>query len=98
MHTDDGVRDMMTAGRVRMLAWSGAAALLPTAPLVAMRFTNEVAWTVSDFVAAAVLLLGAGLALELLAQRARGPALLLGGLAVIGVFLLLWAEGAVGVF
>jgi hypothetical protein len=97
MHTDDGVRDMMTAGRVRMLAWGGAAALL-LAPLVAMRFTNEVAWTASDFAAAAALLLGAGLALELLAQRARGSALLLGGLAVVGVFLLLWAEGAVGVF
>ena len=76
----------------------GTAAIL-LVPLVAMRFTGEVNWTASDFLAAAVLLLGAGSVLELLLRRLsnRRQRLLTAGLLGLA-FLYVWAELAVGVF
>ena len=50
-------------------------ALVLLAPLIAMRFTDEVNWTAFDFAFAAVLLIGAGLLLELILWKARGAAL-----------------------
>jgi nitrate/nitrite transporter NarK len=40
-------------------------------PLVAMQFTNEVNWTLSDFVVAAVLLLGTGLVCEFVMRKIK---------------------------
>jgi hypothetical protein len=81
---------------VRWVAW-GAAACLLLLPLVAMQFTSEVNWTVSDFVFAALLIGGVGLAFELAVRISpnwsyRGGAAL--GLAA--GFFLIWANGAVG--
>ncbi len=42
-------------------------------PLVAMQFTNEVNWTLSDFVVAAVLLLGTGLIFEFVMRKIKKP-------------------------
>ena len=52
------------------LVWGGAAALLAL-PLVAMRFTREVAWTASDFAVMGAMLFAACGAWEL-ATRASG--------------------------
>ena len=83
---------------IRVAGWSAVALVLLT-PLVAMRFTDEVNWTAFDFAFAAVLLIGAGLLLELILWKARGAALRAGlALAVIAAVLLIWADGAVGVF
>ena len=46
-------------GWVRPLLWGGAGLLL-LAPLVAMQFTREVNWTVSDFLFAALLVVSLG--------------------------------------
>lgn len=84
-------------------AWRGAMwtaiALLLLLPLIAMQFTSEVSWTASDFIAAAVLLVGAGLAYEIVARyvldhrrRASIAATIIAAVAVI------WAHGAVGIF
>lgn len=82
----------------RIILWS-AVALLLLAPLVAMQFTREVAWTASDFAFAAVLLVGAGLALELAAWKLRGrTARLIAVGVILFVVALIWAEAAVGVF
>jgi hypothetical protein len=82
----------------RPLMWAGFALLL-LSPLVAMPFTSEVNWGVFDFVAAAALLGGVGLAIEL-ASRHIGRATL--RLAIIAAAvaggLLIWADAAVGVF
>ena len=43
--------------------------LLLLVPLIAMQYTTEVNWTVGDFLVAGVLLLGIGLAIELLLRR-----------------------------
>ncbi|HBI70100.1 MAG TPA: hypothetical protein DDZ22_14135 [Massilia sp.] len=76
----------------------GTAAIL-LVPLVAMRFTGEVNWTASDFLAAAVLLLGAGSVLELLLRRLPNRRRRLAGVGLLGlVFAYLWAELAVGIF
>jgi hypothetical protein len=80
----------------RRLALGVAAILL--VPAVAMRFSDEVAWTPSDFAVAGALLFGAGLALRLLAHGARAGAYrLAAALAVGGTLLLVWLVGAVGV-
>lgn len=83
---------------VRVAGWGLIAVLLAT-PAIAMRFTHEVNWTALDFIFAAVLLGGAGLAFELVFWRARGLQLRLAlGLAILAVVLFVWAQGAVGIF
>ncbi|HEX8661147.1 MAG TPA: hypothetical protein VF686_04710 [Brevundimonas sp.] len=83
---------------LRMLGW-GAVALIMTAPLVAMQFTSEVNWTVSDFVFAGVMLIGGGAVIELVAWRVRNPVIRIGfSLFVIAIVALIWVEGAVGIF
>ncbi|MBH8558469.1 hypothetical protein [Hymenobacter negativus] len=72
-------------------------AFLLLIPLVAMQFTKEVNWTLSDFVFAGGLVFGTGLAYQLIASQANGPAYRFGiGLALAAGFLLIWVNGAVG--
>lgn len=84
---------------IRTAGWSAVGLILLT-PLAAMQFTSEVAWDAQDFLFAAVLLIGAGLLLELLLLwKARTPLvrLALAGAVVLAV-LVIWAEAAVGIF
>lgn len=72
-------------------------AALLMVPLVAMQFTSDVAWSVSDFVVAGGLLLGAGLTYQLLASKAGNLAYRAGAaLAVGSALFLVWANLAVG--
>ncbi len=67
-------------------------------PLVAMQFTDEVKWTLSDFVVAGILLLVAGLAVEFTMRKVKTTKLRIVACgALLLVFLLLWAELAVGI-
>ncbi|CAN5371851.1 hypothetical protein BH09PSE1_BH09PSE1_17770 [soil metagenome] len=94
----EGEKGRGRIGRVvRILGWGGVAGLL-LAPAIAMRFTDEVVWTASDFVFAGVMLIGAGLAGELIAWKSgrfayRGGA----SIAVVIAVLLVWVTGAVGI-
>jgi peptidoglycan/LPS O-acetylase OafA/YrhL len=66
-------------------------------PFVAMRFTNEVNWTVFDFIVAGILLGGTGLAYILLARRTRQAKRRIAiGAVLLAALLLVWAELAVG--
>jgi hypothetical protein len=68
-------------------------------PLVAMQFTNEVVWTLLDFVAAGVLLVGTGLTLVAAMRTARSVRnRAIFGAAILLAFLLVWGELAVGIF
>jgi len=68
-------------------------------PFVAMQFTTQVRWTLFDFVIMAVLLLGTGLLCEWILRKVnKTPQRILLCVTVIAVFLLIWAELAVGVF
>ena len=76
-----------------------AVATLLLIPFIAMHFTNEVNWTLSDFVAAGVLLLGTGLLIELVLRTVTTVKYRVALCAVIVVALLLiWIELAVGIF
>jgi hypothetical protein len=80
----------------RMVGWS-IPALLLLLPLVAMRFTQEVNWTASDFGFAALLFGSVGLAFELIVRKSRSLAYRSGAvLAVFAAFLTIWVNGAVG--
>ncbi|SHJ81473.1 hypothetical protein SAMN04487911_14021 [Arenibacter nanhaiticus] len=64
-----------------------------------MQFTDEVNWKLSDFMVAAALLFGTSLLCELVLrtiQRKRTQLVLCFSLVL--VFLIVWAELAVGVF
>lgn len=68
-------------------------------PLIAMQFSQEVSWTLADFVAIGTLLLVAGLSFEVLASNLKEPRKkVLAGLAVALVVAYIWAELAVGIF
>jgi len=73
--------------------------LILSIPFIAMQFSNEVAWSVSDFIIMALLLLGTGLAVEfVLRSLASTKRRIIACLVIIGLFLLIWAELAVGIF
>lgn len=75
----------------------GAAAIVLLIPFVAMRFTNEVAWTAPDFLVMGVMLAVACGIVELAARRGGGIAYKLGVVAAVGGgFLIVWANLAVG--
>ena len=83
--------------RWRRAAWA-AAALVLLAPLVAMQFTDEVNWTVSDFVFAGALMFGALGTYELAVRKTGNTAYrAAAGVALAATVLLLWANGAVGI-
>lgn len=82
--------------RWRVAGWGLAGAVL-LVPLVAMAFTAEMNWGAEDFLAAAVLLGGFGLAFELAVRVTRNPIVrVVTGLALGALLLLVWAELAVG--
>jgi len=68
-------------------------------PLIAMQFSNEVNWSLSDFVIAGVLLLGTSLLIELVISKVRGTGyrLVICAVVLLALFLI-WAELAVGIF
>jgi hypothetical protein len=67
-------------------------------PLIAMQFTDEVNWTLFDFVAAGVLLLGTGFLCELAITKIKNFKYRIAACAVImALLLLIWAELAVGI-
>lgn len=83
--------------RWRILGWGFAAALLAL-PAIAMRFTTEVNWGPEDFITIGIMLASVGLALELFVWMNGSAAYRLGGgLALIGLFLLIWVNLAVGI-
>ena len=83
---------------VRPLGWGGAAALV-LLPLVMMKFVPAAGfnWTVSDFLFAAFMLGGVGLALELAVRISKSSSYRIGaGLGLAAGLLLVWVTGAVG--
>lgn len=68
-------------------------------PFLAMQFTNEVDWDIYDFAIMGFLLLGTVLICEFvmsIVKSMKNRVLICG--AVLIVFLLMWAELAVGIF
>ena len=82
----------------RIAGWALAAILLAL-PAIAMQFTSEVNWGPGDFVVMGAMLLALGVALEIVfAKLDSGRARLIAGASLLVLFLLVWAELAVGIF
>ncbi|MBT5956537.1 MAG: hypothetical protein HOG97_07235 [Candidatus Marinimicrobia bacterium] len=68
-------------------------------PLISMQFTNEVNWTLSDFVVAGILVLGTGLMYELVLRNINQ---LKYRIAICGALqfalIMIWVELAIGIF
>ena len=68
-------------------------------PLISMQFTEELNWTLFDFVVAGFLLLGTGLMCELVIRKiSKTKYQIIICLALLVFLLLIWAELAVGIF
>ncbi|MDX1582903.1 MAG: hypothetical protein R3338_04810, partial [Thermoanaerobaculia bacterium] len=78
--------------RWRMLPWAGAGLVL-LVPLVAMQFSDEVHWDLSDFIFAGVLIGGSGIAYEITARRRQDIQYRAAvAIALAGMFILIWAN------
>ncbi len=97
MAEDLTARDTRGGSR-RMIVWGVAVLAILSLPLIAMQFTDEVAWGILDFVVAGALLLGIGFAYELSARTTNNVAYRIGvGVALAAAFLLTWINLAVGI-
>lgn len=68
-------------------------------PFIAMQFTNEVQWTIADFIIAGGLLFFAGLAIETVTRKIKNKTYKLVLLvAIFSILILIWIELAVGIF
>lgn len=82
----------------RIFIWIAAATVvILLIPFTAMQFSNEVVWTLSDFIVAGVLLFGAGSLFILTARRIKKYRFAIGVLFLTAL-LYVWAELAVGIF
>ena len=77
----------------------GAVAGILLIPFIAMQYSREVNWGIFDFLAMGGLLLIAGFAGELVLRKVKPTARrIIWLMAVLIIFLLVWAELAVGIF
>jgi len=75
------------------------AALLLLIPLIAMQFTDEVNWSLFDFVVAGVLLFGTGLACELVLRKVKKiQHRVILCATLLAVLFIIWVQLAVGIF
>lgn len=88
----------MNMNKKRLVIISGVVVIPLLIPLIAMHFTTEVNWTLFDFIVAAVLLFGIALSIDFIIRKVKEKTYrIIFSLAVLAVFLLIWAEVAVGV-
>lgn len=67
-------------------------------PLIAMQFSQEVQWSVSDFIIMGAVLTGVALAYEFVSRRSEKTLYRIAvGVGLAGAFLLFWVNGAVGI-
>ena len=81
----------------RLVVW-GTALFLLLLPLVAMQFTEEVHWTLLDFVVFGAMLVGACGSYELAARAsANNVYRAAAGVAVVAAFILVWLSLGIGI-
>ena len=83
----------------RLVGIAVTVAILLLIPFVAMQFTSEVKWDLTDFITAGVLLLGTGLLCELVIRKVKRSRFRIAMIAaVLLTLVLIWLELAVGIF
>lgn len=89
----------MAIDKKRLILLVGLPIAILMIPLVAMQFTSEVSWNVTDFVIAGGLLFSVALGLDFAYRKIKEKKTkILMIVAILVLFLLLWAEMAVGIF
>lgn len=89
----------MTVQNKRLTGILIAVAVILLIPFIAMQFTDQVKWSLFDFIGAAVLLAGTGLMCEFVLRKFKKTSHRIAICAVILIALLLtWMELAVGIF
>ena len=74
-------------------------AILLLIPLIAMQITDEINWNLFDFVIAGVLLLATGLTCDFVIRKVnKNKFRILIFVVIFLMFLLIWAELAIGIF
>lgn len=97
IETFAGIIKENTASFMNIVRFALATAFILLLPLLAMRLTDEVVWTLSDFAFAGALLFGTGLTYDLITRKAGNCAYrIAAGVALATALLLVWANGAVG--
>ncbi|QNL21274.1 hypothetical protein HZR84_04755 [Hyphobacterium sp. CCMP332] len=87
----------MRINRIKIVL--GIVAFLLLIPLVAMQLSDEVNWSINDFIVMALLLSGFGILADLILRKVRKISLrIIAFIAIFAVFVLVWAELAVGIF
>lgn len=90
---------LKTTSKQRLIITLTIVALILAIPLVAMQFTSQVDWKLSDFVIMGTLLSITGLAIDLVIRKVKSSNWRIGICLVILILLFLtWAELAVGLF
>ncbi|MBV36945.1 MAG: hypothetical protein CMP47_16070 [Rickettsiales bacterium] len=92
----------MSSTANRSLIWLLTVTAILAIPLIAMQFTQEVNWGITDFIVAAALLAGGALFYELIIRRYMRTSTsklktILFTLGLISLILLVWLELAVGI-
>ncbi len=83
----------------RLLAIVSVVPILLLIPCIAMMFSDEVKWTLFDFIVAGILLLSAGLTLEFILRKVKTSKNRIAlCIALFLILFLVWAELAVGIF
>lgn len=83
----------------RFIIILAAVPLLLLIPFIAMQFTAEVDWKLFDFIIMGILLLITALACEFVMRKFPKTTHRMVALAIVlGIFFLIWAELAVGIF
>ncbi len=89
---------IITKQNKRLATILASASALLLIPLIAMNFTNEVNWKLIDFLVAAILLMGTGMALEFVLRKVKTRARrVVYAVILILALLLAWTELAVGI-
>lgn len=89
---------VLSTRKNRLVGLAVMVALALMVPLVAMQFTEEVGWSLGDFIFAGIILFGTGLVFELVAMRSSNFAYRAAvGVGVATGLMLVWVNGAVGI-
>lgn len=91
--------EKLKTGNKRILLLFAALIGILSIPLIAMQFTNEVNWTVSDFLIMGILLFGTVSLIEIIIRNVKTiKARIVFCTVVLVLFILIWVELAVGIF
>lgn len=89
----------MAEQNLRLKAMLLSSLVLLLLPLLAMQFSNEVNWSLFDFVVAGILLFGTSLIIELVFRTVRRKELrIILAFLILAALFIVWVELAVGVF